>query len=561
VETVWLLYRRNSHKTFVILLLGLISGAASTALIATANNALYSSSGAARLRWLLPLAFAAAVALKVGSSLLSSLMLGRSMQDITVSMCEGICKKVAATPLAKLEEIGGHRVMACLTDDIEVLAASIQVIPNLMVDLAMLGGCAIYLAWISWDAALALAVLIILVTFGYRMLLVKAQAAIIQARNTRDTLFHHFRSLVEGIKEIKLNNDRKEAFFREDIDRTAQDIRDQHMVAIHRYAFVDGWCQSMFYILLGAVLFGFPALHTASLKTLTAYVFVALYMMGPILGIVASVPYFSRGKAAIEKLNQIGMALADANNNVPTVSDSPAAKRLIKLASLPNAPLIELRDVTFRHGNEKEAFDLGPINLTLYPGELVFIIGGNGSGKSTLAKLLTGLYPPDSGEICVDGIPVTPDAMGAYCELYSAVFSDFYLFNRLVGLDKSVDWSERAQEYLTALELSETVKLNGTSFSTTSLSQGQRRRLALLVAYMEDRPIYVLDEWAAEQDPVFRQTFYLKLLPELKRRGKTVVLITHDDRFFHLGDRVIKLNYGKVVETLEQGVPTGSLQA
>ncbi len=173
---------------------------------------------------------------------------------------------------------------------------------------------------------------------------------------------------------------------------------------------------------------------------------------------------------------------------------------------------------------------------------------------------MTGLYTPDSGEILVDGVPVTVDSEDAYRQLYSTVFSDFYLFNRLLGLSQSKAWAERTREYLEALELSDVVKLDGDSFSTISLSQGQRRRMALLVAYMEDRPIYVLDEWAADQDPAFRKIFYLKLLPELKEKGKTIVLITHDDRFFHLGDRVIKLEYGKVVQMVQQNVPTGTLQ-
>ncbi len=560
MKILWLLFRSNSRKTLVILLLGLISGVASTALIATANNALYSASGATSLRWLLVLAFTAAVVIKVGSSLASGLLLGHSMQEIILNMCQVICKKVAATPLPKLEEIGSHRIMACLTDDIEVLGAAIQVIPGLMVDLAMLAGCAIYLAWISWGAALILVVLVILVTIAYRLLLVKALVAIRRVRDSRDTLFRHFRSLVEGIKEIKLHNDRKNAFFHEDVEGTTQYIRQQAIVAIKRYALVDGWCQSMFYILLGVVLFGLPVLHDVSLKTLTAYVFVALYMMGPILGIVGSIPQLNRGKAAIEKLNQIGMELVDISK-VPTVLDSSATTELVKMTSLRTAPHIEFRNVVFRHGHEKDAFRLGPINLTLLPGELLFIIGGNGSGKSTLAKLLTGLYPPDSGEICVDGVPISADSQDAYRQLYSAVFSDFYLFDRLLGLDQSADWAGRAKEYLAAFDLTEIVKMNGASFSTTSLSQGQRRRLALVVAYMEDRPIYVLDEWAADQDPVFRQIFYLKLLPELKERGKTIVLITHDDRFFHLGDRVIKLNYGKVDQTFQQGVPIGSFQS
>jgi len=561
MKVVWLLFRSNTRKTLAVILLGVLSGIASTALIAAANSALYATSGAARARWMLVLAFAAAVLIKVGSSVASGLLLGRSLQDITLNMCEGLCRKVAATPLPKLEEIGGPRVMACLTDDIDVLSGAILTIPTLVIDLAMLAGCAIYIAWMSRGAALALAIPVILVIIPYRFMIAKAHDAIRQVRDSRDTLFQHFRSLVEGIKEIKLNNERRNAFLREDVDGTAQTIREQHIVALNRYALAEGWSQFMYFILLGAVLFGFPVLHHVPLKTLTAYVFVALYMMGPIAGVSGSIPFFIRGQASLDKLDQLGMALVDLSS-APKAQDSQARAELAKIASLRTPPLVEFRNVVFQRSHEKgNAFTLGPIDLTLHPGELVFIIGGNGSGKSTLAKLMTGLYPPDSGEILVDGIPVSSDSEDSYRQLYSTVFSDFFLFERLLGLNESPEWAERTAEYLDALELSDVVKLNGSSFSTTALSQGQRRRMALLVAYLEDRPIYVLDEWAADQDPEFRKIFYLKLLPELKEKGKTVVLITHDDRFFHLGDRVIKLEYGKVVQTLQQAVPTGTFRS
>ena len=561
MKLVWVLFQSNTRKTVAIVILGLLSGVASTALIAAANSSLYSGSQAKYARWQLAVAFALAVAIKVGATLTSGLLVGRSLQNLTLSMCEGLCRKVAATPLPKLEEIGGPRVMTCLTDDIDALSSAVLTIPSLVIDLAMLGGCAIYLAWTSRIAALAVMVLVVLVTLPYRFMVSSAHAAIRRVRDARDTLFQHFRSLVEGIKEIKLHNDRKNAFLVEEVEGTSKYIREQNIRAMNRYAIAEGWSQFMYFILLGAVLFAFPSLYHISSKTLTAYIFVALYMMGPIQNLVGCIPYFIRGQASLEKLGELDIALVNVSSS-PAAPDSGVKTDLIKMRSLGIPPLVEFRNVVFRRGHENNgnAFTLGPIDLTLIPGELVFIIGGNGSGKSTLAKVMTGLYPPHSGEILVDEIPVSADSQDAYRQLYSAVFSDFYLFNRLLGLDQSAQWAERTKEYLAALDLAKVVKLDGASFSTTSLSQGQRRRLALLVAYMEDRPIYVLDEWAADQDPEFRQIFYLKLLPELKEKGKTVVVITHDDRYFHLGDRVIKLDYGKVVETQQQDVLTGSLQ-
>jgi putative pyoverdin transport system ATP-binding/permease protein len=188
---------------------------------------------------------------------------------------------------------------------------------------------------------------------------------------------------------------------------------------------------------------------------------------------------------------------------------------------------------------------LGPVNLSFSPGELVFIVGGNGSGKTTLAKMLTGLYIPESGEIMLDGKAITEANRDSYRQLFSAVFSDFFIFDQLLGLgDDSID--DEAREYIEKLQLDHKVKVQDRKLSTTKLSLGQRKRLALLTAYLEDRPIYVFDEWASGQDPIFKQFFYLHLAPELKAKGKTVIIISHDDRYYHLSDRLIKLEDGQV---------------
>jgi putative ATP-binding cassette transporter len=175
----------------------------------------------------------------------------------------------------------------------------------------------------------------------------------------------------------------------------------------------------------------------------------------------------------------------------------------------------------------------------------VFLVGGNGSGKTTLAKLLVGLYAPAAGEVRVDGERVDDGNRDAYLRRFSAVFSDFYLFERFLGLE-GPGLDGKAAEYLETLQLAHKVSVHDGRLSTTDLSQGQRKRLALLTAFLEDRPIYLFDEWAADQDPVFKRFFYLRLLPELKARGKTVVAVTHDDHYYGVADRVVKLDYGRV---------------
>jgi putative ATP-binding cassette transporter len=207
---------------------------------------------------------------------------------------------------------------------------------------------------------------------------------------------------------------------------------------------------------------------------------------------------------------------------------------------------------SYHREQEDSHFVLGPVNLVFTPGELVFLVGGNGSGKSTLAKIIAGLYLPEGGEIKLDGNLITDTNRDDFRQIFSAVFADFYLFENLLGLNRS-DLDTRASEYLKLLHLHHKVKIKNGTLSTTAVSSGQRKRLALLTAYLEDRPFYLFDEWASDQDPYFKEIFYTQLLPELKARGKCVLVISHDDKYFDIADRIIKLDYGKIASDTREG--------
>jgi putative ATP-binding cassette transporter len=260
-------------------------------------------------------------------------------------------------------------------------------------------------------------------------------------------------------------------------------------------------------------------------------------MMGPVWSVIESWPIFAQGQLALRKIEALRLSLgATDESTLPTTHPSPQLWQRL-----------DLKGVRFAYADANEnGFVLGPLDFTLRRGEVVFLVGGNGSGKSTFVKVLTGLYPPQEGMIRLDGHNITEANREWLHSHFSVIFSDFYLFHRLLGLEEP-ELDARARDYLVRLELEDKVKIHQGVLSTTALSQGQRKRLALLTAFLEDRPIYVFDEWAADQDPHYREIFYNHLLPDLTARDKTIVVISHDDRYYHRGDRIVKIEYGGLV--------------
>jgi putative ATP-binding cassette transporter len=326
--------------------------------------------------------------------------------------------------------------------------------------------------------------------------------------------------------------------------QTTTEVYQRHNVAAEaRFILAQSWSHLLYFALIGLILFLVPAMANLSQQTLTGYVVTTLYLMGPLAGVMSSLSLFGRANVALQKVEQLGVSLADQSTEDCPISSAEEESYFERL---------ELKGVlhSYHHEKDDSNFVLGPINLSFRPGELVFLVGGNGSGKSTLAKIITGLYVPEGGEIQLDGKPITNKNRDNYRQLFSAIFGDFYLFENLLGLN-SPDLDEQAQDYLEQLHLRHKVKIKDGVLSTTAVSQGQRKRLALLTAYLEDRPFYLFDEWASDQDPHFKNVFYTQLLPELKARGKAVLVITHDDKYFAVADRIIKLDYGKLARAGE----------
>jgi putative ATP-binding cassette transporter len=514
----------------------LLNGACNAGLIALINKALNRTDLlAGTLIW----SFVAMAMGKLVSQFVSSVVLARYSQEAVAQLRCNLVEQVLAAPLRHLEETGIGRVMVVLTEDVMQITQALMGIPGLAVNVAVLFCGAVYLAWLSWKALLVMSGFILFGAICYRLLILAGFHHLACAREEEDRLFSHFRALTEGIKELKLHRNRRGAFLSQNIQATTATYQRHNVIAEVRFILAHAWNHLLVLAVIGMILFALPEWEHVSPQALTGYIVTTLYLMGPLAGVMGSLSVFGRANASLAKVEKLGMSLASRSTEECPLARPVPEQSFEKL---------ELVDVTHSYHHEKDdgSFVLGPINLAFQPGELVFLVGGNGSGKTTLAKVITGLYAPETGEIRVDEKPVGNQCRDDYRQLFSAVFADFHLFDNLLGLHAH-GLDAQARDYLAQLHLEHKVKINNGTFSTTALSQGQRKRLALLTAYLEDRPFYLFDEWASDQDPQFKEVFYTQLLPNLRQRGKAVLVITHDEKFFHLADRILKLDYGKLL--------------
>ena len=542
---LYFIVQRSRSMAWLVVCVGVSSGLLSAGVLALINYVLHHPSDHSSQ---VVLGFVVLVAGKILSSLGSQLLLVRFSQDTILDLSLSLCQKIVRAPLRRSEQRGAANTLVILTDDVSWVTWAIQCFPQLIMNVAMVLGCGVYLAWLSWGVFLGVVGVTVIGALGYRWLHTSARSVISESREARSELFQHFRSLTEGLKELLMHQARRQEFVNQEVRGAAELYRKANIEATRRQALSEVWTQLSFYSLIGFIVFLFPSVVAVSPEALTGYIVAVLYMMGPIWSVIGSMPTIERGQVALENIERLGVSLDAGPTDAQTIE--------VARVEAGGLPLVQWNDVAFSYGEEKGVempFSLGPISLDLHPGELVFVIGGNGSGKTTFVKVLSGLYRPSQGHVTLAGTMIADDNREWYREHFSVVFSDFHLFNKLLG-QSDADTERLASEYLRLLHMDQKVTVRERAFSTLDLSQGQRKRLALVTAYLEDRPIYVFDEWAADQDPQYKEIFYKTLLPDLRERGKLVIVITHDDRYFHLGNQVIKLEDGRVVEHVKTGV-------
>jgi len=477
------------------------------------------------------------------TSVIANYTITKLSQNVILDMRISLSKKIMKASFQTIEH-GKSQLLTILTDDIGTISTAVARFPNVTTSLAMIVGCVVYMTYLSWQL-----VILFLILFGlaygffskpYEQFRNKTK----QSRDTQKDLVGHFQALIYGLKELLLNGSLRTSFIQDVLFPSAHD---QKKFNIWSSMWVTAFLRSAEMMLLfgfGLILVAISKYDFVSFEELSQFLLIALFTLSPLSNMSSFLPSLGKIDVAMEQIDKTGLMLEEASVNRHESSPEFESAKI-------GEKYLTLKDVTYTyfHEGEDKFFQLGPINLEIKKGELIYLLGGNGSGKSTLAKILCGLYLPESGTVSMSGHEVTKESLDEFRESYSAIFTDFFLFEQLDHLapEKAAD----AERYIKLLELDKKVSIKNNRLSTVSLSTGQRTRLALLMAYLDDKPFYIFDEWAASQDPYYKEVFYRTLLPELKSRGKTLVIITHDEKYFDGADRIVMLQDGQMLDAAQ----------
>ncbi|WP_197513525.1 cyclic peptide export ABC transporter [Bordetella bronchialis] len=541
------LVRQTRGLLVMATLASIAAGAASVLLVAQINIALTEpAADRMHLAW----RFAATALCVMVFRMLSALLFERLSQRAHADLRRHIAERAVHADYAAQERVGADRLQSALTEHSTNVAQYFVSLPAILTNTVIVAGCLLYMAMLSWRVFLAALLVVGLGSLGYHLAHLRAIRHLDAAAGHQDALFGHFRAIGGGAKELRLNAGKRRAFLSGMLNAAIEAVRRARTRGMSIFVVSAAWSSFLIYAFIGLVLFVLAAGEAAQQRVMTGFALLFLYMVAPLEALLLNIPRANLAKVAARRIDELAGQLS---------ATEPPAPEGCKVAGA----RVALRGVTHRYYHEQSdyLFAMGPIDLVLEPGEIVFLVGGNGSGKTTLAKLLVGLYRPEGGQILYDGVAVDDSSRDRYRQAYTAIFADFHLFDRLLETPRDT-LDREANGWLARLHLQHKVRVRDGAFDTRALSQGQRKRLALVAAYLEDRPIVVFDEWAADQDPVFKRVFYLELLPELKARGKTVLVISHDDRYFDVADRILRMESGQLSEgPPAQAAPASGPQA
>lgn len=447
--------------------------------------------------------------------------------------------QILKAPLLTIEKFGTDRFYTAM-EDLRTFSDLPYTVTHTVSSLLMLVLGIGYMFTLSVISALIIVVLIILVAGCYFIVMhsMSKQVAILRANN--EHYYGYVKDLISGFKELKLSLARRRNMMEKYLTPNRNKSEGLDFKINYVFLSINMISQYGLYLVIGAILFGLPALGFLDRQDVIAYVVVLLFLSGPINNLINLQQDYTRIFIANKRIKNFAK---DFETDV--LEENNENQNLKTFESL------NFKNVCFSYEseNEEKAFALGPVNLDINQGEVLFVVGGNGSGKSTFINILTGLYEPTKGNILLNSttdINIKSDFQNSM----TTVFTNNHIFSNNYD-DYKLEDNEEYKRLLETMQLDTVVTDDKEESARRSFSKGQSKRMSMIFALLEKKSILVLDEWAADQDPHFRKYFYEELIPRLKEEGKTIVAVTHDDAYFHLADRIVKFDSGKIVKDVE----------
>ena len=554
---VWAHYRLPFLK---VVLLNLLNAAVSVGIIAYINHTFISQSVFSALSWQSLGQFSLLVLLLLTTTFLAQYALTRLGHRFVYELRTKLVKQIIDTAVPQIDNLGSARLLASLSSDIQSITTAFVRMPELVQGVILSVGVGLYLGWLSLPLLLIVMFWIVMTIWISTILVKHVYTHLTELREINDDLYQDYQSIIEGRKELALNQHRAQRLYNDDFLRHAKAYEQTVTKSDTFHLSAVNWSNIMMFAAIG-IIFAVASSLGVSMAVATTFSLTILFMQSPLLHAVGAYPTLQTAQVALEKIQ--ALALADYQPDFQT--DSAAT----------NWQTICFQDICYRYPHNtdsqnvtavdsKHADDiLQSVTLTLQRGDVVFLIGANGSGKSTLAKIITGIFAPTTGTVTVDGKLIhsqNSDSQSSdlhtnnlqssadYRQLFSAIFSDQHLFTQLIGPKGQAPDRVLTDTWLHQLNLQDKVSITDDTLSTDKLSQGQRKRLAMLITVAEQKDILLLDEWAADQDPAFRRVFYQTLIPKLKTMGKTLFIISHDDSYFEHADRLLLMKAGRLIE-------------
>jgi len=448
-----------------------------------------------------------------------------------------IVGKVMKLSLRDVEDMTPGRLVDGLARHYEVLSQTVLPLAwgfeSLILSMFMLA----YLFYLSVIAGLLTVFITGLLVVGYIATSTRLETAMAEARKADANLSRLSEDIVAGFKELRLNSN-KNAAVRDDFSwqshQTSRHRREAGSIVSE--LFVNG--NSASYLMAAGVIFVLPILSSGEQTDISRIVTAVIFLIGPIGGLVGAAQQFATARFVLNGIDAFETEVDNADQELSGVDK--AAEKFEK---------IEINNLHYKHegaSDDGSGFALSDIDFDLAPGQVVFITGANGSGKTTALRLLSGLYPPHGGQILLNGRRLPSPAPQSYRELFATVFADFHIFHKPYALDDEA--IARLEAMLEKLNIRNKLPADlRQGYEPDRLSTGQRKRLALALALAEDRPILLLDEWAADQDPATREDFYYNMLSVIKAQGKAVIAVSHDERYFDCADVRYHMEDGQMV--------------